>query len=97
MVSLKKFISVCKAVFYIGVVLGDIKSVKNANVFRLQFSFSFQDWILNDGQILNWNGEWVRRGDRDFDHQLNPFKSEGGSLPKTPPALAYQVTSRFLA
>ena len=70
----------------------EIKSVKNVNVDCI---YSFQDCILNDGQILNWNGEWVRRGDRNFDHQLNPFKSEGGSLPKTPPALAYQVTSKY--
>ena len=62
---------------------------------QIAIIFLFLDWILNDGQILNWNGEWVRRGDRNFDHQLNPFKSEGGSLPKTASALAYQVTSRY--
>ena len=62
---------------------------------QIAIIFLFLDWILNDGQILNWNGEWVRRGDRNFDHQLNPFKSEGGSLPKTASVLAYQVTSRY--
>ena len=37
------------------------------------------DWNSNGRQILNWNGQWLRR--RKNDMSPNQFFPEGGSLP----------------
>ena len=53
--------------------------------FQLKYPKSYKslDLILNNGQILNWNGEWMRKRNKTFDAQLNPFLPDGGSLAKT--------------
>jgi hypothetical protein len=61
-----------------------VNNVKSQKKTQLSFVCTLFVYILGylgyKGQVLNWNGEWMRRRGPETISKFTPFMNEGGSL-----------------